>query len=301
LTTARAHVGIGRAVETPEGVVLDFQLASIGERVLAFGMDGVILLAGMSLPLVLVALSGATRGGGWLVAFATVLAFVLRHFYFTWFELSQQGRTPGKRLAGIRVIDARGGQLRAEAVFVRNVTRDLELLAPLVILAAPALATTHALGFVRFLSLAWLLAFGIMPLLNRDRMRVGDLLAGTIVVRSPRVRLAVDLGAVTTQRREDRARPPRFRFAREQLDMYGIRELHVLADLLRRTDDGVDRDLALVSEQVMRKIGWDPAERDVDPRQFLRALYPALRAHLENKMVLGKRQEHKKAGRLRRE
>jgi len=297
---ATTHGG-SRAIETPEGVVLSFQLAALGSRLSALVVDGLLIGVGMLVPAALILSARGRSGGGWLVALGTMLIFLLRHFYFVWFELNQQGRTPGKRLTGIRVIDARGGQLRAEAVFVRNVTRDVELLLPLFVLVAPSLVAAEKLGVARALSSLWLLAFGLLPLLNRDRMRVGDLLAGTLVVRNPRATLSADLGAAAAASRSEGPVQPAVRFTREQLDMYGIRELHVLADLLRRRDENVARDLATVAEQVRRKIAWDPAGQDVTPRQFLRALYPALRAHLEHKMVLGERQEHKKAGRLQRD
>ena len=285
-----------RPVTSPEGVVLAFRLASLGDRLSAVAAD-FALIFGMTIPLVIVAaLSAGSPLGGWLYAFGTSITFLIRHFYFVWSELHYQGATWGKRRARIRVIDARGGPLTADAVFVRNVTRELELFGPLLLLFLPGMVRHGAQTWTQALALLWLIGFALMPFLNRDRKRVGDLLAGTVVVRDPRVELVADPGAAATRQRDPQSKPAAFRFRPEQLDMYGIRELQVLADLLRRSERHT---LGVVCDKIKRKIAWDRDRWDADPEQFLNAFYPALRAHLEQKMLLGRRQEQKKAGRLR--
>ena len=55
------------------------------------------------------------------------LSFVVRNAYFLIFELKWGGVTPGKRMAGLRVIDRRGGPLLPSAVVARNLTRQAEI------------------------------------------------------------------------------------------------------------------------------------------------------------------------------
>src|SRR5262249_21910345 len=158
------------------------------------------------------------------------------NFYFVAWEVGRSGVTPGKRRLRLRVISRDGGPLTAEAVFARNLTRDLEVLLPLVALLAPQSLVPGPPVLGSVLAVAWLLALAPLPLFSRDRLRFGDLVAGTIVVRAPASLLLHDLA--------DGARPAaapeesggEIAFTREQLDVYGIRELQVLEDLLRRDD-----------------------------------------------------------------
>jgi uncharacterized RDD family membrane protein YckC len=235
----------------------------------------------------------ATRGFG--LALGTVAFFVLRNFYFTWFECLWQGSTPGKRLLRLRVIDARGGMLSAEAVFARNLMREVEVFLPLSALLFPQQLAPGAPGWASALSIVWLLAFALLPLFNRDRMRVGDLVAGTRVVRAPRVMLLEDLsGASAPQARG----APSLAFTPEQLDMYGIRELQVLEGLLRQENTAYAT-LDAVAGQIQKKIGGQRPP-GVDAETFLRAFYTAQRQRLEQRLLLGERREAKRAGNLTR-
>ena len=65
---------------------------------------------------------------------ALLLSFALRSFYFIFFELRWQGATPGKRALGLRVIDRKGGRLKPEAVFARNLMREVEMFLPISLL-----------------------------------------------------------------------------------------------------------------------------------------------------------------------
>ena len=122
---ARSHDEGGRDWEivTPEGVPLVFTLARAGDRAAAFLIDFVLLALGVIAILLLARLAGSP-GGDWTTAFALLVSFLMRNFYFTWFELRWHGATPGKRKIGIRVIDGDGGQLSADAVFARNFMRE---------------------------------------------------------------------------------------------------------------------------------------------------------------------------------
>jgi uncharacterized RDD family membrane protein YckC len=121
---------------TPEGVPLRFMIAGVGDRVAAFLIDGLMILGAAIVVAIVIGLGAATSRGLGLAA-GFVAFFLLRNFYFTWFECRWHGTTPGKRAVGLRVIDAHGGILTAEAVFARNLMREVEVFLPLVAVLAP--------------------------------------------------------------------------------------------------------------------------------------------------------------------
>jgi uncharacterized RDD family membrane protein YckC len=219
-----------------------------------------------------------------------LVLFFLRVLYFIHFELSGRGATPGKRVAGIRVIDRRGGPLRASAVIARNLTRELEIFIPIVILISAGV--TPGVPWGKLLSVGWLICALLLMLFNRDRMRAGDLIGGTLVIVLPRQRLLGDLV-------ETRAR---FAFADHQLAAYGKRELQVLEDLLRRRDDAETRELLRdVCDRICRKIGWTDPLAPADTMLFLRDFYTAQRAFLEREQLFGRPRADKFAAAAKRE
>jgi uncharacterized RDD family membrane protein YckC len=275
-----------REVVTPEGVPVRFAVALAGDRLGAFLLD---LLAVAAIVLVFVVPLGflAARGvlEGDLVLAAAVLAlFLVRTFYFAFFELSWQGQTPGKRRLRIRAVEARGGPLTAEAIVARNLTRELELFLPLAALFAPEALFPGAPGWASLAAAVWMLLFGLLPLFNRDRLRVGDLVAGTVVVRTPDAVLLEDLAA--TRAREGAA------FSEEQLDVYGVYELQVLEDVLRtRGRPGHEDAVRTVAAKVREKIAWQGPPLPDEP--FLEAFYAALRGRLERRLLFGRRRADK--------
>jgi uncharacterized RDD family membrane protein YckC len=292
LDRARIH-----RVLTPEGLSLPFVVAPAGDRAGAFLFDLLVIVGGTLLVWLLAALSSALGIGGLGVSFAILAGFLLWNFYFVYFEVHRGGTTFGKRKTGLRVISRDGGPLTAEAVFARNLMRNLEFFLPAVALLAPDDVLPEAPGWGRLLSVIWLLVFALMPLFNRDRLRCGDMVAGTLVVKAPAAVLLSDLA--------DRgARPAvsapasgeEFPFTREQLDIYGVHELQVLEDLLRRDNEGIldGRILDEVAEKIKLKIGWPRERWEVPPRRFLDAFYRAQRGLLEQKMLFGQRRERKR-------
>jgi uncharacterized RDD family membrane protein YckC len=273
-----------REVMTPEGVPVRFEVAEAGDRAAAFLLD---LLAVAGLTLLLLAAPIALAVSGRLsadipLALAVLLVFLVRTFYFTWFELRWQGATPGKRRIGLRAVDARGGPVSAEAIVARNLTREVEVFLPLAALSSPELLWPGAPGWARLVALVWLLVLLFLPLLNRDRLRVGDLVAGTLVVRTPAPALQADLA---------KEAPAALAFTPAQLDAYGIYELQVLEGLLRAAGPTRAGTLAAVATQVRSKIGWTGPV--ADPENFLRDFYAAMREHLERRLLFGKRRADK--------
>lgn len=145
-------------VATPEGVTLEFTLAGVGSRFVAAILDLLVQipLAG-SILLLAVALEGAI--GGWAALLGGVGAFVVIFGYDVAFETLASGRTLGKRWTGLRVVRIGGGPVTFVPSAVRNLLRLIDFL-PSVYLA------------------------GVVAILATSRnQRLGDLAAGTVVVR----------------------------------------------------------------------------------------------------------------------
>jgi uncharacterized RDD family membrane protein YckC len=265
-----------RQIITPEGVPLTVELADHGERLVAFVIDLVIwflLILVVFIPIVYTI--GSTAGGGIALSIALFLGFVVRNMYFVLFELAWRGATPGKRLVGLRVIDRAGGPLTPAAIVARNLTREIEIFLPLGVL----LTARGAGAWENVLIGIWLLFFAALPFINRDRMRGGDLIAGTLVISMPKRVLSGDLVE----------RKSRYTFTEQQLRAYGAFELQVLEELLRRqmTPDAM-RLLGEVCTKICNKIGWTTPVPPADTLPFLREFYTAERAFLEREQLFGK-------------
>jgi len=149
-------------IETPEQIALELPIAGIGSRFLAVAVD-TVLQAALSLAAVL-AMSGASRAGFGFIravapAFVILFTFCVYWGYFALFEILWSGRTPGKRAAGIRVIKDSGRSVNAYEAIGRNVVRAIDFL-PLL----------YAVGVV-------------VMMCNRQSRRIGDYVAGTVVVQ----------------------------------------------------------------------------------------------------------------------
>ena len=279
---------------TPEGVPLRFTLADAAERAGAFLLDLAILFVACILVLIgTLILAGAAGGLG--IAAGLVAFFVLRTFYFTFFECGAQGATPGKRALRIRVVDAHGGALTAEAVFARNLMREIEFFVPLVALLAPGSLGESLPGWARLVSLGWLLVFALLPLFNRDRLRPGDLVGGTIVVRAPRA-LLLRRPQRASARAAGRRRRAAFAFTREQLDVYGIYELQVLEDLLRSSGAVRAESIRGGHGEGATRSRLDAAAADVRARALpARRSTPRSARDWSRRCCSGQRQERKRA------
>jgi uncharacterized RDD family membrane protein YckC len=266
-----------RTIVTPEGVPVTVELADHGERLTAFTIDVVIwflLTLAVYLPLFFVAF----RKDAALIALSIVLfiGFVVRNLYFIHFELAWRGATPGKRMVGLRVIDRRGGPLLPSAIVARNLTREVEAFIPLGLLLS--WSGTNPNWEHLFVAI-WLLFFAALPFVNRDRMRGGDLIGGTMVIALPKRVLSGDLVEREVQ----------YVFTEPQLRAYGAFELQVLEELLRRPKSlETGKLLAEVRDKICHKIGWSAPLPAQDTEIFLREFYTAQRAFLEREQLFGK-------------
>src|SRR5947208_2546910 len=222
-------------VETPEHLVLELELAGLGSRMAATVCDaGVLGLAYLLLGLGIQLLPTPTRGAEespWSTLAAVVLVltvFLLFWGYFLLFEALNGGRTPGKRLMGIRVVMDTGHPLTFTAAAVRNLVRIVDM--------QPVLTYLVGLGFVLF---------------HPQNKRLGDIVAGTVVVRDrPENLHLASAGADAVQKREGwetfrllAARAERLglkRLGAAEIPGFAAQYREVAADLARARTYGVD-------------------------------------------------------------
>ncbi|ALC14567.1 RDD family protein [Sphingopyxis sp. 113P3] len=289
MTTAAVHARAQalrkskvRQFVTPEGVDLELRIASAGLRLGALVIDiSLIQLILLGFTLLMIWALGASQSSI-AISIWMLGAFVLRTFWFIGFELGQRAATPGKRLVGIRVVARDGGRLTADAVVARNLIRELEIFLPLTFIGFSAAEEmvnwwTMLAGFI------WSLTLSLFLLFNRDRMRMGDLIAGTWVVMAERVKLDRDIAAAAE------AAAAALTFSDAELSVYGIFELQELERVIRAADARAMREVA---DTIRAKIGRPVAEED---DVFLLSYYRQLKARLERKLLFGKRREDKYA------
>ncbi|MGQ9896746.1 MAG: RDD family protein [Acidobacteriota bacterium] len=154
-------------IETPERVELRFALANVGNRFLAALIDHSIQLLTLCVLGLFIAQIGVflrdlnvSRSAElWLLALQVLVAFLIYFGYFAIFETVWNGQTPGKRWMQLRVIRIDGRPVGFFEALVRNVLRSIDFL-----------PGGYALGVLSIL-------------LNREARRLGDLVAGTVVVK----------------------------------------------------------------------------------------------------------------------
>ncbi len=269
-----------RRLITPEGINLQVQLADIGARIAAYTVDQLIINFGLIAAFFIIVLGGISAGPEVAVTIFILINFFIRNFYYMFFEMGPKGATPGKRLTKIRVASRTHARLTANAVFARNAMREIEINLPLSFLLMSGESVD---GWIALLGLLWSGIFLFFPLFNKDRLRAGDLIAGTWVVRAPKPFLASDLAA------EKENLDSHFVFTPEQVEAYGVHELHVLENVIRANEKQTVMDVA---NRIRKKINWDKSVSEAD-LDFLKAYYAALRGRLETRLLFGVRRKDK--------
>lgn len=151
------------SIDTPEQINLEYELAGPGSRFMALFVDLMIQLIAAIGILIVMGLSGIAfhpfRGGRtWVLALTVLLIFSVQWGYFAIFEILWKGQTPGKRQAGIRVINESGREASVYEAVARNLLRVVD-----------ALPGPYAVG-------------AIVMFLSPENKRIGDYVAGTVVV-----------------------------------------------------------------------------------------------------------------------
>jgi len=152
-------------IDTPELVSIEMPLAGIGSRFVALLVDYLILIPGglllgwLSSHLVEAIAAYSSKSAQWALGIYTLLTFVIQWGYFTLFEAFWNGRTPGKRVARIRVIQRSGRAIGLFESMARNLVRVVD-------------------------QIPFFYAVGVISMfVTRQHQRLGDLAAGTLVVR----------------------------------------------------------------------------------------------------------------------
>jgi len=158
-------------VDTPENIAFSYDISGIGSRFLAALIDTAILaLLLFAALLTATAVISTSAGQEWLGQFAQsviVAGFVLLTFsiywsYYIFFELIWNGQSPGKRITGLRVIRTDGTPVTVVDSIVRNIVRLVDFM-----------PTFYGAGI-------------IVMLINSQSRRLGDLAAGTVVIKERR-------------------------------------------------------------------------------------------------------------------
>jgi uncharacterized RDD family membrane protein YckC len=155
-------------VETPEAVGFSLRLAGLGSRGIAFAIDlGLLALGLLAVAVVTVGILAALQAFGgpaatqlvpWIVGAAIVVAFSGAWGYFIFGEVAMNGRTPGKRWIGIRVVRDDGSRVGGVDSAIRNILRIVDFLPGDFAVGVASIALTPS------------------------AKRVGDFAAGTVVV-----------------------------------------------------------------------------------------------------------------------
>lgn len=148
-------------IRTPENVVFEFELAGLASRALAWFIDFLVMVAAITAAACVISMMQVVAGG-FALALLSIAIFLVQWWYSALAEWWTAGRTVGKMVVGLRTLDERGLRISFLQAVVRNLLRIVDLL--------PAL---YLVG-------------GTSALLDRGGRRLGDLAAGTIVVRERR-------------------------------------------------------------------------------------------------------------------
>jgi uncharacterized RDD family membrane protein YckC len=232
-------------IEIPELTVLEFPLAGIGSRSLALAIDSllqfaVLILVGVAAGLMAYAGFVPQMGKQWVYAVLIFIGFLVEFAYFAFFESVWNGQTPGKRWTHLRVITDSGRPVNAQNAILRNLLRIVD-------------------------SLPFLYATGIITsLISPQNKRVGDYLAGTVVVHEKPLQGGRSLW--------DRAATPLL--ATTQPRTLAAAELQLIESFLERRDNLPDEVRRSIARQIAERMsqGGFPHETAQDPEKFLEAL-----------------------------
>jgi uncharacterized RDD family membrane protein YckC len=152
---------------TPEAVALELPTAGAGTRLAAALLDWLIVIVGEYLlsTLLIMGLALAQVGAAgslpdWVLIATTLFLLTFTMFgYFIISETLWRGRTVGKAALGLRVVTREGGQIRFRHAFIRGV-----------FLLIDGLASIGSVGVISILA-------------SRRSQRLGDMVAGTVVLR----------------------------------------------------------------------------------------------------------------------
>lgn len=264
-----------QVVSSPEQVALHFPIAGPTARMLAYGLD-LIVIGVVELGLLLVLLLSTPLAtmlsellDGWIpddpqqvspegvaglllvmIVLLVLAQLVVEWGYFSFFELTMGGRSPGKWLIGLRVMRDGGLPITLRESLLRNLLRVVDML-----------PSQYLVGLVAMV-------------MSPEGKRLGDIVAGTVVVRTASAPAPRPLPP------RDAAAQASFRFERAQLERIGPAEGTLIRQALRRSEEfGPEQGttiLARAAEVLVAKLGHRPLTPD-EHRDFLLALLNQIR------------------------
>jgi len=204
-------------VQTPERVRFRYRVSGPGRRFGAWVVDLLIRLVALAFCTVAVMLFTATTYGAFGSSGMGVLMlvmFFLEWFYGAFFETVWNGRTPGKFVFGLRVVRVNGSPGQFPDYVMRNLVKGVDFLPALPILGTPFWVPTFGISLVAMI-------------FDPKLRRIGDWVAGTVVVIEERSKVLAEVELNTPVTDEERENlPVRVRMSRE--------EVQVVESFLRR-------------------------------------------------------------------
>lgn len=257
-------------IKTPEYVSLNFQLAGLGSRTAAYIIDQAILIVvNILIVIVLILLlSGQSDIVLWAelnsvtAAITIILLFILNWGYFFAFEYFSGGRTIGKKVLGLRVIQENGHSITLLSSFIRNFLRIID-----------SLPANYFLGMM-------------MIFFHSKHKRIGDLVAGTIVVHERKAKKKKKLSPIEKEI-EKRGLAKNDLFIEEQvLKTFGAKEWNLVKTYCSRfshlPEEESIRLTRQVAEIVLPKARLDATGKSFqDLENILLVLYLHLRDEWE--------------------
>jgi len=240
-------------IDTPEQVHLEFVLAGVGSRFMAALLDSLIEAAILLLVLFIAALFAAVplfgRSPVWVLALMIFVIFCVMWGYYATFEAIWKGQTPGKRWAGIRVIKDSGRPINSFEAIARNLVRFIDYL--------PGF---YGIGVVTML-------------LNKKNRRLGDFVAGTIVVHESSDREATPFFNTTAQSSE---------YVFPQAAQLTLQEAELIETFLARRLDIApairQQNAERIAGMVSNRLAIAPEARPTDTEAFLELIIREFRA-----------------------
>lgn len=258
-----------------EGTSVRVRLANRLERVVSFVIDAMLLLAIIVVGILVIAplVSGdETRQFSVFGIWTSFCAI----FYFQAFEVLWNGQTPGKRLLGLRTVRVDGEDLNAWTIWLRNSTQALEFSVP-VSLVGLTYFTADTL-FPIFAVMAGLIVtvMLVLPFLLSYEQRLGDFIAGTIVIEEPdrRTRFLPPFVQVSSSSS----------FEPEQLKHFGTYELQILESFIHQARAGDSVGLEQAADALCGRFGYTKVSGS-DAVLFIEQFYVALSSDIQRSAV----------------
>jgi len=255
-------------IDTPENVVFDYDVAGIGSRFLAALVDTILIgvlqiVINLTLLFLLSLLFGGLVEGdsvgdraaiGWLLGLVVLVSFAFLWGYYIFFEMIWNGQSPGKRWVGLRVIRLDGTPITLTESIIRNLVRLVDFL--------PAY---YGLGV-------------IVMFINDRARRLGDLAAGTLVIRDQATITLESLDHRSSARDLGLSRIRRGAPSELPIERLTEADIRMAEDFLRRRHEFANREALArrIVHALLRRMALSPDQiRSGTPEALIREVVSA--------------------------